>query len=182
MATVTISDLREHIETDLTDDALTRLLDGAVSDVEGRFGTDAAVTEERDAAGLRFIRLMRPATSITSVVEKGLDREVLYTLDASDYTLRHGGRLLERLTGGNNARYGGWAPIVEVVYTPAEEEVIRNLVIIDLVRLDISYEGLVKNTQVGDHDTEGVLSSSAYRDEREAIMARLSNRRGFRIA
>lgn len=183
MATVTIEELRQHIETDLVDGALERLLDGAVFDVESRFGSDAAQTIERDGCDKRYISLPRPASGVTSVVEKDEYRNTLATLDTTDYVLRYGGRMLERLNGGTNARGWGWAPLVVITFTPLAEEVIRNLVIVDLVKLDISYEGLNKETHVGDTKVIGDKQNlGAYQSERETIMKRLSNSRGFRFA
>jgi len=180
MATVTITDLRENIETDLPDAALTRLLAEAVLDVESRFGDDSAQTVVLDGGG-RYLRLLRPAASVSAIVEKALDRSVLATLDATDYEVRHGGRLIERLEGGNNSRGEGWADIVSVTYTPHAEEAIRNGVLIDLVKAAISYEGLIKNQVVGDYDSEGDLAPDTYTRERENILRRLSNHRGFRF-
>lgn len=168
MATVDISDLREHIETDAVDDVLTRLLNQAVTDVESRFGDDSARTDILDG-GVSSVRLSRPASSVSSVTVQTDFTATATALTASDYVLLHGGRTLRRITLPN------WENIVNVTFTPKTEENVRNMVIVELVRCGLTYQGLITREGVGDYSAD----LQGYTAERERIMQQLSNHRGF---
>lgn len=180
---LSLSDIREHVETGLVDDALARLLVDATEEVEARFGTDANVTEILAPGGSTII-LKRRASAIVSVDLLDSSGASYQTLGASEYRLRSG-RILDRMSGGTTGydwvrEYdapGYGSTEVKVVYTPVSEAALRNRVIIDLVRLGVKYEALA-NEKIGDYS----MTSADYLKERERLLQAVSNRRGLRIA
>lgn len=167
---LTVDQLREHITTDLGDDALQRLLDAAEEAIIARAGASGS-REELAGGGGRFISLALPADSITSVVES--DGYTITTLAADDYRLYTGGLLLERLSSGTNPR-STWNREVTTTYVPVDNDATRMLVQIELCELAISYRpGLAEET-IGEW-TERFLQNSAWNAsaERDAILAKL---------
>jgi hypothetical protein len=170
-----LDQVREHVETGLTDEALGRLIADAVEEVEGRWGTDAEQTVLMDGSGLRLLRLLRPALTITSVNEQRNSwSEELLLVAGEDYELRPGGRVLERIPGWG---WSYWGQRVTIVYTPLPEISLRDRVVVDLVRLAVEYEGLT-SVKVGDYSA----THSDYLKERERLLAAVAFRRGLRFA
>lgn len=178
---VTIETIRDHVETGINDQALQVLLDDAVGQVEGRFGTDAAITL-RLIGGGQYLRLQRPALTVTSITESNEQRTFLYTIGAlnTDYDLLYGGRVIQRLTGGTIYYWQRWAPVVDIVYVPRPEQALRDRVVIDLVKLAVQYDA-TSQTMIGGRT--GVAAWSLdYRNERERILSSVGSSRGFRFA
>ena len=186
MADLTITQVREHVETGLVDAALQRLLDDAKSEVEMRFGDDTERTIFREP-GVNVIRLRipRPALTLTSVTEHNqfgefqMSMETL-VLDPLDYYLWPGGQILQRLWTGPNPRYGRWANRVEIKYTPQPEELMRHRLTIELIRLAVQHSGLEEES-VGDH-MEKRYRNNTYLAMREQVLQSGANRRGLRFA
>ncbi len=160
MTILTVSQLQEHIETDLGDDAIQRLADATEEMIIREEGETSAVTETRNEWGFpwgrnRTIYTARAISSITSIKERTHPDDDQTTLSTDDYR-QEGTRRLIRLQEGTNPRQL-WAPHVELIYTPESDSNIRILVQIDLVKLAIMYSGALKETE-GDfsfwhHDT-----------------------------
>jgi hypothetical protein len=167
---LTVDELREHVNTDLGDDALQRLLDAAEWAIVNRAGAPGARTEIA-SGGFRFIALARPAASITSIVETVSSADT--TLISDDYLVGTGEMLIERLGTGTNPR-SGWAERVTTVYTPVDDDPVRVEVQIALCQLAINYlPGLAEET-IGEW-TERFTNNSAWSNqaERDAILERL---------
>lgn len=177
---LTLDEIREHVETGLVDDALERLLVEAQAQVTARAKSDASLTVSVEAYG-RYIRLQRPALSITSIAEFNDQRYPLYTLLPADYELQYGGRIIRRLTGGTTFYADrSWAPVVVISYVPVPEQAIRDRVVIDLVRLAVQYNALGQETFGGRTGYQSI--SIDYFNERERILGGLFASRGFRFA
>jgi hypothetical protein len=173
MPLLTADQLREHIEVDLDDDALERILASEEQAIVQRFGAHETASETlmgRD----RFVTLYRPAASITSVVE--WDGSESVTLHTSDYRFWFGGRAIERRIDGVNAR-ATWAPRVVVTYVPADEAALRTRVLIDLCKLVIEFGGLAE-VWVGDYRAK----SPDYSRTRESLLRQLAPRGGLLFA
>jgi hypothetical protein len=154
---LTVAIVREHIETDLSDAALQRLIDAAEDDL----GSDTAVVETFIGLGRRTIFLRRPASLISSVVEHASDGDV--TLTASDHRLFEG-RMLERLeTGTNPATY--WEEKTTVTYVPNDLRR-RTAAALDLVRLEAERRG-VSSEGTGDYR----MTALDNENERRKILA-----------
>lgn len=159
--------IRDHIETGLSDDALTELVAQATAEVEDRFGTDAAMSVIKAGDWGTVIRLPRAISSITSIVEKDSSFTTLSTLVAADYVVGHSGRVIYRVGQC-------WAPVVVITYTPVSEQTKREAMIIDLVKLAVNYSGL-KSEKIGDYSYD--RGDTDYETARQRILGR--NRSGF---
>ncbi len=160
---ITVGQLMEHVETDLSDDALERLVDSADAEIIRAYGPHDGEQSALVAGRGYRIWLPRPADSISEIVEWGGwetpgDAD---TVSADKYALEHGGRTIFRTD----------APFmtnVQITYTPIADNPRRTQALIDLVKLEIQYRGL---------NTERVGSYSVtYMDhgkERQNILARL---------
>lgn len=182
--------VRLRVETDLPDSELLAMIDAITAELDARFGVagaievvlgDLADPASRLATTLRLIRPADTAQAITvTEIEPGntgnaADQRVLA---AADYRVLHGGRTLQRLTGGPNARTH-WAPLVKVNYTPVGLAAARAEVTIKLIALDLSYRGALRSERAGDYQ---ITLSGDMAADREAILQTLEDRRGMVMA
>ena len=158
---ITVGQLREHVETDLSDEALTRLLESADAEIIRAFGPHDGERTVTLYPVLRqspyLLTLPSPAANV-SLITEGADDTVV---EEEDYIVEYNGRVLLK----SKSR---WLPPVDVTYTPVADNPRRIAVLIDLVKLEIQYRGL---------NTERVGSYSVtYMDhdkERQRILTRL---------
>jgi hypothetical protein len=166
MALLTVAQIRAHIDTDLTDEALGRLIDDADEEIIGWAGAaDEETDTMRHCELANVLFLSRRGSEVSEVIEQIGDDET--TLDPDDYRLRNNGTQIERLGTGTNPR-STWGEIVTVTYAPVDRTARRVRVLIDLVRLAVQYSAL-KSESVGDYSA----SSAEYEAEREKILGRL---------
>ena len=176
-ALIRADQLKEHVETDLSDDALDRLIDDADAEIVKRHGPH--VTQEdtfENVAAATAIYLSRPASSITTVTEEIRNGDGAYTstvLSADDYKLRRNNLQVERLSDGTNSRTT-WGDVVTFEYVPAADNARRIRVTIDLVRLAITYNAL-ETEDTGDYRT----ASLKHEDERDALLRGLATGLSF---
>lgn len=157
---------------ELSDEALQILLDAAEAEIVRFAGASDSAVDWR-AGGQRVIALGRPASSITSVVERA-DRGTPVTLATDDYDADPTGYLLYRRGDGTHPRWR-WEPgRVVITYAPTGEDAIRTGVELDLVRLMISYQPGATSETVGSWTTQ-LASNSVWNNsaERQAILSRL---------
>jgi hypothetical protein len=163
---MTIAELRAHVKTDLTDDALQQLLDdaeAAIEEAHGQLETQTDTFEGETGANALF--LSRKALTITTVVEEVCG--VSTTLETDDYVMRYENRQIKRLTTGTNPRRT-WGDVVIIAYVPVDETAQRTRMAIDLVKLAVQYNALGSES-VGDYKMTGLV----YEDERNKILSRL---------
>jgi hypothetical protein len=163
------------------------MIDAIAAEIAARVGPAGEVTVELgdpsdpDSRFRRTLRLARPideAEDLTIVeTDPGDSGQAAaeVTLAEGDYRLLHGGRTLQRLTGGPNAS-GFWAPLVRVTYTPAGAQALRDEAVIKLVALDLSYRGGLKSERAGDYSFTLAGDPAA---EREAILSALASNPAF---
>jgi hypothetical protein len=165
---LTVAQLHEHLETDLPDSALQRILDSEENELILRHGAHATASELLPGQG-EWLVLSRPAASITSITETiGDDATVLA---ADDYEL-WGGLRLKREDDGTNPREC-WGDTAAVVYVPASQVAQRTLVLVNLCRLAIVYTGLASEAVgSGDHSETALV----YNQERERLLRSLAPR------
>jgi hypothetical protein len=171
-ALLTVAQMRGHVETDLADEALQRLIDDAdeeIIDFAGEFDEQEDCTRNAELSTVLF--LSRRAGTVSTVVEQVGDDET--TLAVDDYRLRNGGTQIERLGTGTNPRTT-WGEIVTVTYVPVDRTVRRTRVEIDLVKLAVQYNALTSEG-VGDYSS----TAKEYEDERARILARLAEGLAF---
>jgi len=172
-ALLAAADIRTHVDTDLVDAALTRLIDDADAEIISFAGAIASQVEEVHGCALHeSLTLSRRGSAVTTVVETVDDTAT--TLAADDYSLRADGLTLDRLATGTNARET-WGDSVVVTYTPVDQTARRKRVLIDLVRLAVEHKALASES-VGDYSATSV----EYERERTRILSRL--REGLPIA
>lgn len=176
--------------SDLPDEELQAMIDGIVAELDMRFGPAGPITIElgdlddpcsRNRRTLRLVRALDPAQDVTIVERDPGDSglaEAETTLAAGDYSILHGGRTLQRLTGGSNGR-SYWAPLVTITYSPIGEQAARDEAVIKVMQLDLSYRGGLKSERAGDY--QFTLSGDPVAD-RETIFASLEQRRGTVMA
>ena len=167
---ITVADLREHVETDLPEAAIQRLIDEADQLVVESYGAHGPATQTDDLrsdVGMTLIFPQRPVDSVTTVTEF-TSATTSKVLDPTDYTVGHGGKSLERLTTGPNPSLS-WGYKVLVAYVIATTENPRRRgAVIDLVRLATVHTGL-HSERAGDYSATSV----DYETERGKILSRL---------
>lgn len=182
--------VRERTGSDLSDTELQAMIDAIAAEMDARFGPTGPITvefgdlDEPCGRALRTLRLARPLDVNQPVTiyedmpgNSGASLSRI-TMQAADYRVMHGGRTLQRLTGGPNSA-SLWAPLVTVIYTPIGEAAARDEATIKLLQLDLSYRGGLKSERAGDYQFTLADNISA---EREKIFDSLAQRRGLVMA
>ncbi len=159
---ITVADLREHVETDLPESALQRLIDDADQMVVDTYGEHGPATQTDDLygdPGSEYVFPERPIDAVTTVTEYTTET-TSQVLDPTDYRVLHQGKSLLRLRNGSNPAVG-WPYRVVVAYVIATgENPRRRGVVIDLVRLSINHSSGLRSERAGDYavsygDSEG---------------------------
>lgn len=165
---------RLHATTTLGEAALQTLLDAAYETIilySGPYlatsGVDDQVNEIITPRGIGpLLRLSRPAESIDEVIVGTT------TLAADDYSIGSTGNILRRLNDGTNPlRY--WNDRVYVTYTPLSDMAIREVVQIELVKLDIAFNPTLASQTIGAW-TETYVSGKTYPEQRSELLASLN--------
>lgn len=179
---LTVDQFREFVRTPLSDAAIQTVLDATEEDILKFAGSPGDVTELIDG-GYRRLTLNRPATAITSIVETiGLTLTTTITLDSSDYRVRAYGYVLERIGTGTHPRWY-WGRIVTVTYSYAADASVREMVQVDLVKLELAFSAGVAAETVGSW-SESYRTSTAegsQEDMRQEILSRLNPEPEMRI-
>jgi hypothetical protein len=168
---ITAAQAREHIETDLIDAALTRLINDADAAIVDRYGPHTGdVTVDLEGEGAQIF-LDRPVGAVTSVTEYVVRQDATGVVLAANDWRALGGHRLERLNTGTNPR-STWGERIVLVYAPADEAARRTFMTVDLVKLAAKYEAL-ESEGIGDYRATHVK----YERERQAILGRMRGRR-----
>jgi hypothetical protein len=174
MTLLTLAQVREHVETDLVDDALQRLIDAEDEEILKRCGPPTSQTEILKG-GDTHLYLSRLVSTITSIAEQVEDTTT--TLAADDYDLWWN-QALEREEDGTNPR-AVWGERVTVVYLPQDQTSQRIMTLIQLVQLAVRYSG-VQQESVGSGDYS--VGNYDYQHERERLLRKLEPRGGIWLA
>lgn len=165
-------EIREHVETDLSDEALQLRIDEAEADIVRLFGANTGAVSERftPGPGELYLFTSRPIDTgeTITIVETwdGPAGETDVTLAASDYEVE-GSTQIRRKQGGMWSS-GSWAVMVSVMYTPIGTNARRKGVLVDLVKLAVAYQG-VQSSTLGDV----AVGHVDYARERNGILRRL---------
>jgi hypothetical protein len=173
MALISPDELREHVNTPLGDPALQRIIQANDDDIIERYGPLGAVTISLLGGGGRFLRLPRPASAFTTVVE--LRGFTPITLATNDYFIHTGGRYVERLENGTNP-WDAWGDRITLTYTPIDDSDRRKLVLIQLCELDIAFTPGISEQDIGDYRERQAQTNMGkdYQSQREDILASLA--------
>ncbi len=169
-ATVAAAVRARGVETDLSDAALAAFARAAVEEIGTRLGDRTGIVARHDG-GVQYVFLSTPAATITSITENGV------TLDAAEYQSEFGGRALSRISVyGFKTLWGG--PLVITYDASALADTDRyDRVVIDLVKLAITYDGSDKAHSSGDYSESASLTPDAYQREREELIGELTGSR-----
>jgi len=161
---ITPTELRAHIETDLTDLELQTVIESEAEWL-AKIAPTGTVTEEfMFETRTNRLHLKRPAESITQIRE-GIDEFNYSILASSEY----------RITAdGNPQKKGDFDFAVEVTYVVSEATTLRDSVLIDLAKLRLLYQSGL-STSAGDFGTIGATQKMDL--ERARITSRLQMRR-----
>lgn len=136
---LTTAELREHLETGLSDAALERLVDSAdayLIRMKGQHDPDATMTYETERSLPFRLWLPRTASDITSVEERQTYLGAGWqTREEGYYRLADQGQSV--LSLGRR-----FYPLLRVEFTPVPENDIRAEMLIGLVRLELQDTGL----------------------------------------
>lgn len=172
MSMISVADLREHLETDLVDGAVARLIDDAEKEIDEQHGQLATQTDEfQGEVTANALFLTRIATGITTVTEE-IKSGGTYTatvLAADDYELKFRGRQLRRLVDGTNPR-STWGDTVTVIYVPQDDKERRARMTVDLVKLAVAFNAL-DSEKIGDYS----MKAARYEATRQDILNRLTS-------
>lgn len=167
---LTVDELRVHIASSLSDDALRDLLDAAEADITAAAEALASAITERHSGGYATLVLDHPTGTIASVTESS-DTTTPVILATDDY--RVDGYILTRLTTGTHPA-SWWTGLVTVVHTPPDDEARRRRAQVALVRLDLSMAAGVTSERIGDYSVGYASGTSSYAQQRAAILADLA--------
>lgn len=161
---ITTADLRAHIETDLSDAELQKVIDAETAYLEAYAPSGTIVEEPVYENADRVLRLKRPAASVTLVRQRASDFTYT-TIDASEY----------RVTAdGDVERQTYWPDGIEITYVADDDTDLRESIIIDLCVLRLRYQSGL-NQSMGDFSVSG--SGQEIDRERARIMRRVRVRR-----
>lgn len=149
---LTTAEIREHIETDLTDTALQRVIDSEEQQIIYYAGEHTSQTDRFvNRHERKVVYPNRRVDSISKITETvyplpdfgGTATET--ELSANDYELVANGNRIDRLPTGDNPRTY-WGDIVVVEYTPYDDQKRRKVALIDLVKLSLLNRGALKES------------------------------------
>lgn len=168
--TLTVDDLRQHVTSELEDEALERVLEAAYEAIDDYAGAEGSIRELLTAGPGDLLMLSRSAESVTSVSEGRSTPTVLAT---NDYELI-GNQLLRRLRDGTHPASGWVSRPVDVVYVPMADMMTRDRVAIDLVKLETTFAPGLASQRLGEWAESYAASDAAdYRAQRAGILASL---------
>lgn len=170
-ALITVTDLLNHVETDIGVEALQRVLDAADADIVAKYGAHTGSRTETYYPGLADERIYTKQVVDTgqavTIVETNTTTygASTTTLAASDYTINR--KEIKRQSGGTNSS-SYWAPLVTITYTPVSDAARRIMLTVDLVKLALKYEA-IQSATMGDSS----ITFAQYEMERSRLLNRL---------
>ena len=174
MPLLTAADVRRHVETEIDDAALQRVIDRLDAELAQRAGPHSGPIVETLAGGWPSVFLRRPIERVTRVREGArLEPGTPALRDGEDYRVWPAQGRIERLSpgavlglpvAGDGPRF---AALVEVSYEPVDDREPRRRVLLELVRLDLAQSGRAAESAGEDYRYQGL----DYRAHREALFA-----------
>ncbi len=168
---LTATEMKVHIDTDLSDTALNQLISEANEEIVDSVGEHASVgtVTELLVGGEHLIFPGRVIASITSITEtRGTTDTILV---AADYRVWND-RMIERLSLGATNPAQWWGERVSIVYTPENDDARRRGATISLVKLAVAFTGQ-SSFRAGDYAES---TSTDILKEKGRILARLNRK------
>lgn len=168
---LTATEMKVHIDTDLSDTALDQLISEANEEIVDSVGEHASVgtVSELHIGGEHVLFPGRVIGSITSITEHIGTTDTL--LVAADYRVWQNRNIQRVSVGATNPRQF-WAERVTVVYTPENDDARRIGATISLVKLALSFSGK-SSERAGDYAES---FSGDMLEYKHAILARLNRK------
>lgn len=171
---LTVEQIRQHVSSDLGDEALQRLLDSAEADIVSVVGAAGSVIEYHDG-GLTYITLGRrvdPDSPVT--ITESWDSTTPVVVDDDDWRLSNDGRAIRRIDTGTNPRLYWYPGPVKVEFTAVDDDPVRDRVQIALVKLDLQYSPLISQESIDGYAYQQANNSAwNYGTERDTILSTL---------
>lgn len=165
--TVTVDDVRAHVPTDKTEADLQRMIDANVEAINRSAGKADTDSQTDDASGNPRIVLNRLSTSITSITERRRASSDEVTLSTDDWR-KVGDRIFLRLADGTNPA-STWGREVVITYVPEIDSDMRDLVTLQLCKMDIEFQSF--DRQKAGADWEG--EQKDYRKRRNGLFRQI---------
>lgn len=166
---ITVSQVKDRIETDL-DDLTLQLIVDAEQEALDRHAGGESVTETHMASGNKKLILRRRPASIASITERQHILDDAVTLSANDYR-QIGQRFVLRLGDGDNPAVS-WGAETVVTYTAEVDQNLRDRIVLDLVQLSIEFSAYASEKS-GDWTGD----QGDYEARRNALLSQLSEPR-----
>lgn len=169
---ITTTDMAEHIETELTDTELERLIDSAdsaIRDVYGDHGTGQRTIYVDNLNRSKMIFVPYPPASSVGEVSHYRATETAsqaVTVPASEYETRNGGTIIVRPAKRFSER-------VRIRYTPVDHTSERLHILIDLVRLSSVYSAVSEEESGAGRSGGSTTTYLDYKKEWDRILYRM---------
>ena len=178
MALMDVTTFRKYVSTALEDSEVQTLLDAAEQAIlryAGPYiassGADDTINELIGPVHGDLLPLSRRAASIETVSERTGGWWTPTTLAADDYEIRSSGTVLRRLHTGTNPSHH-WHGRVSVTYAPLDDLASREIVQLELVKLDIAFNPTLASQTVGSW-AETYNTGKPYPEQRTDVLASL---------
>ena len=132
---LTVTEVREVVNTDLTDDAVERLIAEAEGDIGAIAGDHSAAERTVDVDGgfgAVWIGTGEQISTVASITENAFGGTPA-AVSSDDYEIGPGGRYIKKTNGLS------WAAQVHITYTPISQVERRKAILIRLVSLSANY-------------------------------------------
>jgi hypothetical protein len=161
---LTPAQVRERLETTLSDESLEALITATYEAIAGVLGPAGPITELLTADAGDVLLLSRPAIAEgITVLEQGVE------LDDEDYALKTSHLLIRLSTGPNPSRR--WRGRPEITYSVLGDDAERDRIALALIGLDLTYKPGITSIKLGDFSEAYGQGARSYPDERAAIFA-----------
>lgn len=165
---VTVEQVRQRVQTSLTDVAVQDIIANEESELIRRYGAHGdgsiTVTESCEPTSCNVF-LRRPIAALTSITEYQSVSGSGSVLTSTQYRLWGDQGRIERLPRGT-----GWGELVEVVYSPVDDRDRRRRVIIELARLAIEQVAMQAESVAGEYS----YTAGDFEAKRRDLYRRLS--------
>lgn len=174
MADLTVPELRQHIDSELPDAALARIIADVYDEIVAKYGPVGVDVSERVVSDFDrdgAIVLRRKPASITSIVEE-LDSvgDSTRTLDPTDYRVR--GYTVQRLRGGVFPARGWSGYGTTVTYRPRDDSARRAMAVVDVAKEELAHSGFASR-RLGDYsESKGAGQGGKTLDQARAEILR----------
>lgn len=174
-ALLTPAEVKAQIKTALTDDELQDVIDREEAEIIRLYGVnyvDAVQTiTETLEGGEASIYLRRPITSVVSITEDDL------LIESAAYRVWPAQGRIEKISGIQNWLSGGdtdtaveWGEVIVIVYKPADDNIRRKAVLLNLVRLALERTALQSESIAGEYS---YTAAANWDEQRSELLASL---------